>query len=70
MWVLLDMIQVGNNTESQLDELLSRKERQMDLGFMFHNSLWPKPGWWILLSKQKDVENVKSVVGQYDYLFS
>ena len=25
---IVDMIQVGNNTESQLDELLSRKERK------------------------------------------
>ena len=26
---IVDMIQVGNNTESQLDELLSRKERKL-----------------------------------------
>ena len=28
MCVLYNMIHVGNNTESQLDELLSRKERK------------------------------------------
>ena len=37
------MIHVENNTESQLEELLSRKERNWiwDVGSI---TLWPKPG--------------------------
>ena len=38
---IVGMIQVDNNTESQLDELLSRKERKWIWDLC---SLWPKPG--------------------------
>ena len=71
---IVDLIRVGSNNEHQLEELLSRKE--MDLGFRFHNALWPKPGLWILLSKQKvyksflDFTSVECHFYLYCYFFT
>ena len=64
---IVDMIRVGNNTESQLDELLSRKERKWiwDLCSITHYGLNQDD-----TVKTNGVENVKSVIGLYDYLFS
>ena len=66
---IVDMIQVGNNTESQLDELISRKERKWicDLCSITPYDLNQDDGYYC---QTTDVENVKSVIGQYDYLFS
>ena len=68
------MFHVGNNTESQFDELLSRKERKWiwDLcsitpyGLMMDDMARMMD----ITVKTKGVENVKSVIGNYDYLFS
>ena len=58
---IVDMIHMGNNTESQFDELLSRKERKW---------IWDLCSITPYGLNQDDVENVKSVIGHYDYLFS
>ena len=66
---IVDMIHVGNNTESQLDELLSRKERKWiwDLCSITPYGLNQDDDF---TDKTKYVEKVKSVIGQYNYLFS
>ena len=66
---IVDMIHVGNNTESQLDEFLSRKERKWiwDLCSITPYGLTKDDGYYC---KTKGVENVKSVIGHYNYLFS
>ena len=45
---IVDMIPVGNNTESQLDELLCRKERKWicDLGSIFPYGLNQDDGYY------------------------
>ena len=66
---IVNMINVDNNTESQLEELLGRKERNwiwdldsiipMDYARMMH-----------LTVKTKGVEMANSVPGLFDYSFS
>ena len=45
---IVDMIHVGNNTESQLEELLSRKERKWirELGSISNNGLCQDDGFY------------------------
>ena len=62
------MIHVGNNTESQLDELLGRKERKWiwELG-----SILPMAHAWMMkfTVKTKGAEIVKSATTIYSHIF-
>ena len=63
------MIHVENITESQLDDHLGRKKRKWiwDLCSIIPMA---QTRMMNITVKTKDVENVKSVIGKYDYLFS
>ena len=39
---IVNMIHVGNMNHNLMNSLAENSE--MDMGFMFHNSQWPKPG--------------------------
>ena len=65
-WIA-DMIHVGNNTESQLEELICRKERKWVWNYGFISPYGLSQDFNV---KTKGVEIDKSVTGHYDYLIS
>ena len=70
---IVDMIQVGNNTESQLDELHSRKERKWiwDLCSITPNGLSQDDGYYCQNKRcRKKLSPLSDITSIYSHIFS